>query len=197
MTSPKGGKSKKSKSGKAAAKADDNDEDDEALASLKKPRIKISLKDGGGKKKASKPKKKSGKKAGAADVEDDEGNHGDDEKTTATKRKRKRADKEGPSKKISRKRTKKSEVASKPEVAKESPVKAENDKVAVAEPAADVASAVYLDVDLLKAERESLDGSFQAARAHFTERGPWKLPAAVGESKFRSVAKQTLMKMGR
>jgi hypothetical protein len=167
---------------------------------LKKPRIKISLKNSGSKKKASKQKMKSGKKTAAAgDVEGDEGNQGDDEATPATKRKRKRADKTDPSKKISRKRAKKTEAASKPSVAEESPAKAENPivEVAVTGPTSDETSAVYLDVDLWKAERESLDGSFKAARAHFLERGPWKLPADVGESKFRTVAKQTLMKMGR
>ena len=120
-------------------------------------------------------------------------------RTPATKRKRKRADKTDPSKKISRKRAKKTEAASKPSVSEESPAKAENPivEVAVTGPTSDETSAVYLDVDLWKAERESLDGSFKAARAHFLERGPWKLPADVGESKFRTVAKQTLMKMGR
>jgi len=165
---------------------------------LKKPRIKISLKDGGKKKKAAKPKK-SGKskkkKVDASDAGADEGNHGDGETTTAPKRKRKRSDKPDSTKKISRKRTKTSEATLKPSVSEESPqeVEALNGNAHTA--SAD--GAIYLDVDLWKAEREALDGSFEAARAHFLERGPWQLPGAIGNGKFRTVAKQTLIKMGR
>jgi len=161
------------------------------------------LKDGadGGKKKQSKPKKSGkAKKKKAESPEDlaDEGNQGDDEKKPAPKRKRKSVDKTDPNKKVSRKRTKKSEAA-KPSASTESKPEAEgmngnaNGVAAMAAGEADI----YLDIALWTAEREALDSSFKAARAHFLKRGPWQLPAAVGESKFRSVAKQTLQKMGR
>ena len=54
----------------------------------------------------------------------------------------------------------------------------------------------YMDVTTFQKEREALDGSFAAAKAHFTKRGPWQLPTQVADM-FVSVAKQTLLKMGR
>lgn len=54
---------------------------------------------------------------------------------------------------------------------------------------------IFLDVDYWKAEQEKLDGSFLAARALFTKHGPWKLPDATTERKFRLIAKSTLVKM--
>ena len=188
-----------------------------ALATLKKPRIRISLKDGDGdgkKRKPGRPKKKTKSKEEAAEAAADEGNQGDDETTPAPKRKRKRAEKIDSTKKISRKRSKKSETAPtaeelKPSVSVGSPQplpaaesmngKGHGKKLAAkaAIPAGDDSAAIYLDVDLWKAERKALDGSFKAARAHFTKRGPWKLPSAIDDSNFRQIAKQTLNKMGR
>lgn len=51
---------------------------------------------------------------------------------------------------------------------------------------------LWLNIALLKKKRESLDGSFAAARANFTKHGPWQLPAAVDQSRFKDLAKQTL-----
>jgi hypothetical protein len=56
-------------------------------------------------------------------------------------------------------------------------------------------SAIFMDVDYWKAEKEKLDGSFMAARALFTKHGPWKLPDVSTERKFRLIAKSTLVKM--
>lgn len=177
----------KGKSKKAAEDAtDDDSDDDSALASLKKPRIKISLKEGGeGKKKGKKASKsKKGK------VDGDEGNEGDDEETPAHGKKRKRST--DPSKKISRKRTKKADgTASKP---KESPDSV-NGGVNGNADTADSAD-IFLDTEAWKAKRTDLDGSFQSARANLLSEGPWKIPKAVGD-RFRSVARQTLTKMGR
>ena len=59
------------------------------------------------------------------------------------------------------------------------------------------ADRLYLDISQWKSERESLDGTFESARALFTLYGPWKLPQSVGDDKFAEVAKATLMKMDR
>ena len=59
------------------------------------------------------------------------------------------------------------------------------------------ADRLYLDIAQWKSERESLDGTFESARALFTMYGPWKLPQSVGDDKFAEVAKATLMKMDR
>lgn len=163
---------------------------------MKKLRIKISLKKG-----ASKSKKKAHKTKKSDDAEaeasEEEGNRGDDEMTQALKRKRKRSDKTDSTKKVSRKRTKKSEAASKPSTPKEPQSLNVNRDSATTHDNGDDSADMYLDVDLWRGERVALDKSFNAARAHFLERGPWKLPAAVGNSKFRQVAKQTLIKIGR
>jgi hypothetical protein len=64
-------------------------------------------------------------------------------------------------------------------------------------PSLSQADKLYLDIAQWKSERESLDGSFDAARALFTMYGPWKLPSSVGDDGFAEVAKATLTKMGR
>jgi hypothetical protein len=57
---------------------------------------------------------------------------------------------------------------------------------------------IYLDVALLKRERESLsDKSFKAAREHFRGHGSWSFPSALSDDKFKEVALATLNKMGR
>jgi Bromodomain len=55
----------------------------------------------------------------------------------------------------------------------------------------------YLDLDLWKKFREGLDGSFESARSNLIRMGPWTLPEAVGDSKFKEVAKATLAVMDR
>jgi hypothetical protein len=158
----------------------------------------------GEKKKASKPKKKASKpkkKADTAETLDDaadQGTQGDDEATPAPKRKRKRAENAESSKKISRKRTKKSDgAAAKPSAAVESAMVAASMNGHSEETDED-AGAVYLDVNMWKTQREALDGSFKSARENMLARGPWQMPKAVGAAtKFKAVAKQTLQKMGR
>lgn len=59
------------------------------------------------------------------------------------------------------------------------------------------ADRLYLDIAQWKSERESLDGSFDAARALFTLYGPWKLPQSISSDKFAEIAKATLAKMDR
>mmetsp|Transcript_505 Transcript_505/g.1039 ORF Transcript_505/g.1039 Transcript_505/m.1039 type:complete len:373 (-) Transcript_505:2256-3374(-) len=55
----------------------------------------------------------------------------------------------------------------------------------------------YLDVGLLKKERENLGGdlSFDASRKYFTKRGPWVLPAPLTPDKLRDVAVAIFKKM--
>lgn len=173
--------------------------------------------------KATKGKKRK-KQANVGDADVDDGNHGDDEATPGPKKKRARVETADPtSKKVSRKRTKtkhaaanasdaatESQAPAKPEgngtserttEPKSLPVNGNGQVVAVetgaAEPesARDDPSACFLDVSLWKEGREALDGSFSAAREHFTSRGPWKLPKTVGEGRFGNVAKLTLSRM--
>ncbi|GKY91232.1 hypothetical protein MPSEU_000095800 [Mayamaea pseudoterrestris] len=59
------------------------------------------------------------------------------------------------------------------------------------------ADSLYLDIAQWKSERESLDGSFDSARALFTMYGPWRLPQSIDEDKFAEIAKATLLKMDR
>ena len=54
---------------------------------------------------------------------------------------------------------------------------------------------VYLDLDFWNAARESLDGSFKAARKNLLQFGPWKLPPGIPGEKFSEVAYITLDKM--
>lgn len=53
----------------------------------------------------------------------------------------------------------------------------------------------HLDKAKIKRKFEALDGSFQEARAFFTERGPWVLPPIVQVEKDKEVAKILLSKM--
>jgi chromodomain-helicase-DNA-binding protein 7 len=174
----KSSKSGQAKKSKGTEEESDDESDDEALASLKKPRIKISLK------KEIKSKKRSGKSKKSIDDSEvgADGNEGDDDKTPATKRKRKSE----LSRKLSRKRSKKSSAP------KDTPNVNENGN---SDSDDGNSAAIYLDVNLWKTEREALDASFKAARAHFVKRGPWKLPSGVGG--FRQAARQTLIKMGK
>jgi len=57
--------------------------------------------------------------------------------------------------------------------------------------------AEYLDVSILKKEREELGGdlSYDASRKHFTKRGAWVLPAPLTPDKFRDVALATFKKI--
>ena len=56
---------------------------------------------------------------------------------------------------------------------------------------------VYMNPSTIRQEVEKLDGSFEAARANYTKRGPWTLPREVGENMFDDVAKIMLNKMSR
>lgn len=57
--------------------------------------------------------------------------------------------------------------------------------------------AEYLDVGLMKLDREALAGdlSYDASRAFFTKRGPWVLPEPLTRDKFRDVAIATFKKV--
>lgn len=56
---------------------------------------------------------------------------------------------------------------------------------------------VFLDLEKIKEEMGSLDGSLKAAREFVTKRGAWFLPKNVLEEKWYPLAKQTLTKMKR
>ena len=52
----------------------------------------------------------------------------------------------------------------------------------------------HLDVKALQKDRQALDNSFDAAKVHYTNRGPWQLPDTLAD-KFDGIAKQVLAKM--
>ncbi len=56
---------------------------------------------------------------------------------------------------------------------------------------------IYTNIDTLKKEQASLDGSFKAARSHFLNGGTWEFPADIPEEKFRQVAKTVIIEVGR
>jgi hypothetical protein len=56
---------------------------------------------------------------------------------------------------------------------------------------------VFLDLPLWTKHRESLDGSFDAARANFTREGPWAIPDGLPVNSFSEVAKWTLSTMNK
>jgi hypothetical protein len=181
---------KGAKKGEAAeenADAPDGDDEDAATSSLKKPRIRISL---------PKSEKKSKKrKKGKGDNEDgsDDGHKGDDEKTPAPKKKKRKTDKtpvtkEGPKMKSTGKKGKKKAAAAAEDE------EASFDQEPVAQQDAQAES--YSNVHLWENKRKGLDGSFEAARANFTEAGPWKLPSLV-EDRFKEIALDTLERIDR
>lgn len=53
---------------------------------------------------------------------------------------------------------------------------------------------VHLDAKALQKDRQALDDSYDAAKVHYTNRGPWKLPDNLAD-KFDVIAKQVLVKM--
>lgn len=156
---------------------------------VEKPRIKIRMSNekkpdkiaGKGKKgkpRAGKQKRRFQKEEENGDEEEDEGVDGDVESSPIPRKKRAKIEdtkQTAPAVTIRRRGTKKTQS---------SDVKH------------DVSSSIYLDATVWKGERESLDGSFAAARKFFSKRGPWKLPAEIID-KFREVALATLSKMDR
>jgi chromodomain-helicase-DNA-binding protein 7 len=147
------------------------EEDDIPLASMKKkkPRIKISVPEDNDSKKA---KNKRSRLSEAADEEADADVEDEVESTPVPRKKKERNS--------STKNKKKQVQVNEPE-----------------ESASDIDETAYLDANLLKTERESLDESFDAAKEHFTKRGPWHLPSELKPDKFKEIALGTLAKIGR
>jgi len=56
---------------------------------------------------------------------------------------------------------------------------------------------IYMNLEAIRNERVNFDGSLLSARSKFISLGPWSLPEAVGEDKFKEVAKVTIDKICR
>jgi hypothetical protein len=69
-------------------------------------------------------------------------------------------------------------------------------ETSVVEPTPQSDESDMFDLTALKKQRDLLDGSFEAARSHLTDNGPWKLPDGL-EDKFADIALATLSKMDR
>lgn len=179
---------------------EDNDtvsEEDVAIATLKKPRIRISLNG------YDKVAKKVGKKRKKSEMEEvDEGADADVEKTPAPKKRggKKKADTEAQGSDEPRKKRKKAEK-------KEEKIDGNVSEAAASPKADDVADggepetesnlSLYMNVPYWKSERAKLDGTFKAANALVTKHGPWKLPEEIGEDRFADVALAVLSKMAK
>ena len=170
---------KKKKRGRKKVKVEEGldlgvDADDIPLTSMKKkkPRIKIKLPKIEGSKDEEVTQDKELNGASREDDKDNENNGVDEKKTPVSRKKRGRKPSRTPdkaaensSKKIVRRRNTKQKTQ-------------ESD------------GTDFLNVALLKIEREGLGGdfSYDASRNFFTGRGAWVLPATLAPSKFRDVA---------
>ena len=180
----------KNKKGRKRAKDGDVidlgvEDDDVPLTSMKKkkPRIKINIREAEGSQTTGSVKSPEIKGtslediagAGASDDIDDE----DRQKASASRKKR--------SRKSDRSRESTGETSSKKIVRRRSAKQKTRKSY----------NADYLDVALLKKEREGLgaDLSYDAARKLFTSRGPWVLPEPLTRDKFRDVALATFKKV--
>ncbi len=172
----------------------EEEEDDVPLATMKKkkPRIKISL---GGSDVGAAEKKR--RKIRGNDHEEEDLDAAID--ATPIPRK-KRGRPFGSKNKSTEKKTRKKKDRSPEEELieeTEAPIEVEDD-IDVEEMDSEVReSSAFLDAGLWKDERELLDGSFEAAKAHFKRRGSWLFPSELKPSKFKDVALGTLTKMGR
>ena len=54
------------------------------------------------------------------------------------------------------------------------------------------AAEYLIDTERVRKECSNLDGSFESARKHMLNWGPWILPRSLGEDKFEDVAKIVL-----
>ena len=54
---------------------------------------------------------------------------------------------------------------------------------------------IYLDIELWKANRQALNGTFKAARKNLMQYGAWELPPDVPGNSFADIANETLEKM--
>jgi hypothetical protein len=159
---------------------------DQGDATATKPRIKIRLKleevNAEKSKKAKAPKRK-------RDDSLDDGLEADVETTPIPRKKKTKVVDDKASKKVSSKKVR-SEA---PEAARVSDSHVD-DVTKVDEPASE-SNSKFVDLDFWKNGREGLDGSFGAARIHFMQMGPWRIPGQVSPERFADVAKLTLAKM--
>ena len=182
--SKKTGKNKKKVSGVGDIDSDGND-------SKKKPRIKIKVKAVKGSKKATKRKR-------GAESEDDQ--TVSDEKTASDAESMRRLSKRHKKNDGKASVIQKSASAAKDNDSSEDDlplreVAAKSKRKFVAETKQSEPGSVFLDLDFWTSARESLDGSFKAARKNLLQLGPWKLPPGIPAEKFSEVAYITLDKM--
>lgn len=188
---------KKGKAKKKKAKDDGDGSDGDDDESKKKPRIKIKVK-------AKRSKKKATKRKRGADTDDDDETisdakaESDAESVPKSKRRKKNGGKASAAKKVAVS-AKKDDSSSDDDVPlREVAAKSKRRKAAKeADVKAKKPESVFLDLDFWKSSRESLDGSFKAARKNFFQVGPWELPQGIPEEKFTEVAYITLDKMNK
>jgi hypothetical protein len=184
-------KKRKRKSGASEIEVEE-EEDDVPLASMKKkkPRIKISL--GGDGAETGTAQKKKRRRSRADDDEEEEeeaADVGDEDVDLSTPIPRKKRGRPfGSKNKSTEKKTRKKKGKAEEEESVE-------DEAEVEEVEEEDDGLEYLDISLWKTEREALDGSFEAAKTHFYQRGDWSLPSELKPNKFKDVALGTLNKM--
>lgn len=206
-------KGRRKKGSKKEELAGDSDEGDDGAA-LKKPRIRISL---GKSDKSSKKRKRKPKDSPDDPDASDGGNAADDEKTPAPKKKRSKPEKKTGGHSEGKAKGAKTEAAAsskKKKPKKKSTPSAGSPDSEAHKPAAIGDSSttkkkkktksgsssdpgsIYLNISLFSEEKEALDGTFEASRANFTKRGPWRLPLSLAE-RFDEVGLETLEMMWR
>jgi hypothetical protein len=177
------------------------DDDDVPLTSMKKkkPRIKINLRE-------AKNAAKKVQEGMPAEIVDDNAEVAEEDTAVSADRKRKpRKSSTGTKKPTPAKRKGKTRAARKEEEddADEFPETRRTPgrprtarKSSGSNGTIDNGGAEYLDVPLLKKEREEMsDSSFNSARTLFTKRGPWVLPDPLESDKFKDVATITIKKI--
>jgi hypothetical protein len=178
---------KKVKLSKSKLKSDSADDQikQDVDTTKKKPRIKITLrlKDEGSQRTESKEAKKEKKKS-TKRSRDDEEEDGDNI-----------VDADIDSEPIPKKRKKDPSQAKKKSSRTSEPIHSEDAQLPVV--GTDDDSPIFLNLNYWKQCRESLDGTFKAARKSLTKFDGWSLPVGIPDDKFTDIANITIEKMNK
>lgn len=189
----KKGKRKREENSDTEEEVGKDDDDDAVISSLKKPRIKIKI---------SQVEKKTiqkRRKKGADEIE--EGDAVNEEIPDSSKKRRKLEkipENEVVAKKKKSAKKAESELgATRASSETMGSVSKENDEISE-DTGRDISSDdPLMDPDGMKKERQALGKGYKMAKAFFRKRGPWTLPAEVGDNRFVDVANLTLAKMAK
>jgi Bromodomain len=195
-------KTTKSKSKVAAEEANDGHSDVDDTHAKKVPRIRIKVKAGAASdddaieaesKQAPKERKKPAKRK--RDAGADSGDESVEADITSSPIPKKRKKNTGQASKKKRKKKPGTSVESSDDDRPLHEVAARKTRAAAPDESADDSKSIYLDPQFWKKCRDSLNGSYKAARKNLTQRDAWELPPVIPDDKFADVANYTLDKM--